>query len=166
LGGTDHALCHTTRKVGSDAYEAAIIDHPIHELCHHTDDAALKVGSDAYKAAIIDLCWNNSASTAPTVSMRLETVTEYEKDLAVEAVAFNAEVRPSSLSVSQHTLATTVRGGGCGCIQCRGTVRVFDRKLRSMMPLVPTPLLRVKLLHACDHNGVPLGCPLPYRLPL
>jgi hypothetical protein len=27
---------------------------------------------------------------------------------------------------------------------------LFDRNLRSRMPLVPRPLLRLKLLHACE----------------
>jgi hypothetical protein len=31
-----------------------------------------------------------------------------------------------------------------------GAVRVFDSNLHSRMPLIPTPLLRLKLLQACD----------------
>jgi hypothetical protein len=38
-----------------------------------------------------------------------------------------------------------VRLIGCCC-----TVRVSDRNLHSRMPLDPMPLLRLKLLHACD----------------
>ena len=74
-------------------------------------------------------------------------------------------VRCSSLSISQPSLAT--RTGGCkgdapprlhpGFCRVRvsptcGSVRCafFDRNLHSRMPLSFTPVLRLKLLHACD----------------
>jgi hypothetical protein len=61
------------------------------------------------------------------------------------------QVRCSSLSGSQHPLATSdaEQGGGAGTT---GTVRVIDRDLHSRMPLSFTPLLRLKCCHACEQR--------------
>jgi hypothetical protein len=55
----------------------------------------VKAGSDAYKAVIVDLCWETPASTKPTVSVRLETLGDYDANQELEV----GDVQPAISTV-------------------------------------------------------------------
>jgi hypothetical protein len=57
----------------------------LHHGCVQAEGAVVaKAGSDANKAVIDDLCWETPASTKPTVSVRLETLGDYDATQELE----------------------------------------------------------------------------------
>jgi hypothetical protein len=66
----------------------------------------VKAGSDAYKAVIVDLCWETPESTKPTVSVRLETLGDYDANQELE-------VADAQSAISFHGVHGSLFGPFC-----------------------------------------------------
>jgi hypothetical protein len=126
---------------------------------HGQGSGSRKNGSGSMLHKVLGTTIGRTHGVHPTVpNVRCSSLSSSQASLATMSRYGLNNVRCSSLSSSHASLATMSRYGLTN-VWCS----FFGRNLHSRMPLYFTPLLRLKLLHACDqwHSSLVLECSLP-----